>query len=157
MANTYIDDMEALADYLEAEGYATSTSLGVIPKTYKQGLATVRLLRSGNTAMNGHYYGQDRTYQVALFDAKPVELLRKIDGLGASLSANIKMPVKDGYLTIGDNVGFSEVFLTEDERLYAVICVIEATVQRTRPVKEYETVQELGVTVNEETYKERIK
>ena len=150
MANTYIDDMEALADYLEAEGYATSTALGVIPKTYKQGLATVRLLRSGNTAMNGHYYGQDRTYQVALFDAKPVELLRKVDDLSAGLANMMKLPVNDGYLSLMGNVGFSEVFLTEDERLYAVICVIEATVQRTRPIKEYELVQEIGITVNEE-------
>lgn len=149
--NDIIDDFEFLADELEARGLSTRTYLGYLPKTYVEGDTVIRLLNPSNSTMTSEYVRMDRTYQIVLFSERPVTMFQRVNDVMAFFTSQVKFPVKDGFLTINDRINFSEPFLTEGEKMYASIGVIEAYVTRKRPQEEYGKVGEFAVvTVNDE-------
>ena len=148
--NTMVDDINALSEALINAGLADRAFRGVLPKTYVDNTVAVRVLDVGNAQRTNVHYRQNRTYQVVLFGANTIHMLDRIERAMALLGEGLKLKVEDGYLTTDNGISFSEVFLTEDERLYASIGVLEAYVERQRYVEPETVMQELKINAEEE-------
>lgn len=148
--NTMVDDINALSEALINAGLADRAFRGVLPKTYVDNTVAVRILDVGNAQRTNVHYRQNRTYQVVLFGANTIHMLDRIERTMTLLGEGLKLEVDGGYLTSDNGISFSEVFLTEDERLYASIGVLEAYVERQRYVKPHETIKEIHVNAEEE-------
>lgn len=149
--NDIIDDLEFMADELEARGLSSRTYLGYVPKTYADGEVAIRLLSPTNSTLTSEYVRMDRTYQIVLFSERPATMIQRISDVMTFFTSQVKFPIKDGFLTINDRISFSEPFLTEGERVYASIGIIEAYVTRKRPQEEYDRLGEVTLgTVNGE-------
>lgn len=147
--NTFVADINALADFIKQEGLADKTYRGKLPKSYDNNSASVRLLSANNSHLNGHYYQQLRDYQVVLFNEDSTKVLANVDVLMRKLTESLKLEVDGGFLQLMDGIGASEVFLTEDGKTYASIIVINGRVSRQRPLEDGIKVQEVGINIVE--------
>lgn len=149
--NTLIDDLEAIADLMEGAGVADRVRLGTLPKKLDNGGATVRTLPIKTDNLTYVSYQQIRPYQIILYDENVPKLLDRMDKTLRLFSDTLKIPVKDGYLSIDRGIGFSETLLDEDESSYFTIGVVEAYVNRNRPQEKYDKVQEIEInSINDE-------
>lgn len=146
MGQTMLDDINALSDLLIGVNVGSKAVKGHVPKTYNNEVFSIDYLRGGSETYNGTYYRVNRTYRLVVTGANPPEILTRIGRAQDVLSSQVKFPIQGGFLTIGDRVSFSEIFLSEEKGTYLSIGIIEGYTNRVRPQEEYGVITDVGIT-----------